>query len=250
MAAPREPARLMRVASCGSRLKRSRPWAARAFAERARRELLATGEKVRKRNEDTRADLTPQGGGNRPAGPGRTNQPGDRRADVHRWRARWSGTCAKCSPSSISAHPRARRGHEPAPDPRRGQDGAEVTTRAPARVCTGPELPPPGPPWIPEIRPPRKRRVWKEAARWKESMTVHAPLNSTASRDRSASRGAALTASGPAAAGVCPPGPADRLEQARIGPTAGSSGVPRSWLGSPRDGSPGPSGTGGLFGAS
>jgi DNA-binding CsgD family transcriptional regulator len=31
-----------------------------AFAERARRELLATGEKVRKRSEDTRADLTPQ----------------------------------------------------------------------------------------------------------------------------------------------------------------------------------------------
>jgi DNA-binding CsgD family transcriptional regulator len=33
---------------------------ARSFAERARRELLATGEKVRKRNEDTRAELTPQ----------------------------------------------------------------------------------------------------------------------------------------------------------------------------------------------
>jgi DNA-binding CsgD family transcriptional regulator len=33
---------------------------AEAFAERARRELQATGEKVRKRSEDTRADLTPQ----------------------------------------------------------------------------------------------------------------------------------------------------------------------------------------------
>jgi DNA-binding CsgD family transcriptional regulator len=33
---------------------------AEAFAERARRELQATGEKVRKRDEDTRADLTPQ----------------------------------------------------------------------------------------------------------------------------------------------------------------------------------------------
>ena len=31
-----------------------------AFADRARRELQATGEKVRKRDEDTRADLTPQ----------------------------------------------------------------------------------------------------------------------------------------------------------------------------------------------
>ena len=33
---------------------------AEAFAERARRELQATGEKVRKRDEDTRTDLTPQ----------------------------------------------------------------------------------------------------------------------------------------------------------------------------------------------
>jgi len=33
---------------------------AEAFAERARRELLATGEQVRKRREDTRAQLTPQ----------------------------------------------------------------------------------------------------------------------------------------------------------------------------------------------
>jgi DNA-binding CsgD family transcriptional regulator len=33
---------------------------AEAFAERARRELQATGEKARKRSDDTRADLTPQ----------------------------------------------------------------------------------------------------------------------------------------------------------------------------------------------
>jgi DNA-binding CsgD family transcriptional regulator len=31
-----------------------------AFGERARRELVATGEKVRKRDDSTRADLTPQ----------------------------------------------------------------------------------------------------------------------------------------------------------------------------------------------
>jgi DNA-binding NarL/FixJ family response regulator len=31
-----------------------------AFAERARRELLATGERVRKRRDDTRHELTPQ----------------------------------------------------------------------------------------------------------------------------------------------------------------------------------------------
>ena len=33
---------------------------AAGFAERARRELLATGEKVRKRRDDTRDELTPQ----------------------------------------------------------------------------------------------------------------------------------------------------------------------------------------------
>jgi DNA-binding NarL/FixJ family response regulator len=33
---------------------------AEAFAERARRELLATGEKVRRREVDSRSELTPQ----------------------------------------------------------------------------------------------------------------------------------------------------------------------------------------------
>jgi DNA-binding CsgD family transcriptional regulator len=33
---------------------------AQGFADRARRELLATGEKVRKRRDDTRGELTPQ----------------------------------------------------------------------------------------------------------------------------------------------------------------------------------------------
>ena len=33
---------------------------AEGFADRARRELLATGEKVRKRRDDTRDELTPQ----------------------------------------------------------------------------------------------------------------------------------------------------------------------------------------------
>src|SRR4029077_2800884 len=36
------------------------PMGAQGFADRARRELLATGEKVRKRREDTRDELTPQ----------------------------------------------------------------------------------------------------------------------------------------------------------------------------------------------
>ena len=33
---------------------------AEAFAERARRELIATGEKLRKRRDETRDELTPQ----------------------------------------------------------------------------------------------------------------------------------------------------------------------------------------------
>ena len=33
---------------------------AEAFAERARRELMATGEKLRKRRDETRDELTPQ----------------------------------------------------------------------------------------------------------------------------------------------------------------------------------------------
>ena len=44
---------------------------AQGFAERARRELLATGEKVRKRSDDTRDRADAAGGGDRPAGPRR-----------------------------------------------------------------------------------------------------------------------------------------------------------------------------------
>ena len=53
-----------------------------AFAERARRELIATGEKVR---EAQRRDARPAhaaGGADRPAGPRRPHQPGDRRRAV------------------------------------------------------------------------------------------------------------------------------------------------------------------------
>ena len=67
------PARTCGTASgCGARAAGSTPasscacaqtsWrsAPTAFAERARHELLATGEKVRKRRDDTRDELTPQ----------------------------------------------------------------------------------------------------------------------------------------------------------------------------------------------
>ena len=53
-----------------------------AFAERARRELIATGETVRKRSVETRHHAHRAGGAHRPAGPGRPDQPGDRRPAV------------------------------------------------------------------------------------------------------------------------------------------------------------------------
>ena len=54
---------------------------AEGFAERARHELLATGEKVRKRRDDTRDELTPRRSRSR-AWPARAQQPGDRRRAV------------------------------------------------------------------------------------------------------------------------------------------------------------------------
>ena len=55
---------------------------AEGFAERARHELLATGEKVRKRVDDTRDELTPQEAAHRAAGARRAHEPGDRRRAV------------------------------------------------------------------------------------------------------------------------------------------------------------------------
>jgi DNA-binding CsgD family transcriptional regulator len=52
-----------RIDARGQRVEREPQLAAmgvQAFAERARRELLATGERVRKRDEDPGAELTPQ----------------------------------------------------------------------------------------------------------------------------------------------------------------------------------------------
>ena len=73
------------------------------YAERARRELIATGEKVRKRSAETRDELTAAGGADRPARAGRPVEPGDRRACSSSARARSNGTCARCSRSSGSA---------------------------------------------------------------------------------------------------------------------------------------------------
>ena len=74
MAAPGEPTpRRARAAAHRSRDVQRR-WASTAFAERARRELLATGETVRKRTAETRDELTAQEAQiARLAGEGRTN---------------------------------------------------------------------------------------------------------------------------------------------------------------------------------
>jgi DNA-binding CsgD family transcriptional regulator len=59
MAASREPAR-RRARAASSRLRRFDQIGAEAFAERARRELLATGETAPRRTVETRDVLTPQ----------------------------------------------------------------------------------------------------------------------------------------------------------------------------------------------
>jgi hypothetical protein len=51
---------------------------AAGFAERARSELMATGETVRRRAPETASALTAPGNPDRPAGGGRLHQPGDR----------------------------------------------------------------------------------------------------------------------------------------------------------------------------
>jgi DNA-binding NarL/FixJ family response regulator len=50
----------MRASSCASPDETFSAMGAHGFAERARHELLATGERARKRRDDTRDELTPQ----------------------------------------------------------------------------------------------------------------------------------------------------------------------------------------------
>ena len=76
------------------------------FAERARRELLATGETVRKRTVETLDDLTPRSSRSRS---GRPRGAPTRRSgrSCSSARAPSSGTCARCSASSASARARS-----------------------------------------------------------------------------------------------------------------------------------------------
>ena len=83
------------------------------FAERARRELLATGETVRKRTVEAANELTAQEAQiARLAGDGHTNP--EIGAQLFISPARSSGTCARCSPSSASAPARNSAGRCPA----------------------------------------------------------------------------------------------------------------------------------------
>ena len=84
-----------RASSCASRTRRFAAMGMEAFAERARRELLATGEKVRKRTADDARRAHAAGGADRPARARRPHEPGDRRASCSSARAPSSGTCKK-----------------------------------------------------------------------------------------------------------------------------------------------------------
>ncbi len=92
-----------------------------AFAERARRELMATGETVRKRSVETRDELTPQEEQiARLARDGLSNP--EIGAQLFLSRAPSSGTCARSSPSSASARARTFEGLAPTPPWHRSRD--------------------------------------------------------------------------------------------------------------------------------
>ena len=97
----REKRRLDARYQLGSAFEALASMGAGAFAERARREFQAS-EKVRKRSEDSRTDLTPQEEEiAQLAREGQTNT--EIGAQLFIGRHTWRGTCARCSPSWTSA---------------------------------------------------------------------------------------------------------------------------------------------------
>ena len=94
-----------------------------AFAERARRELIATGETVRKRGVETLTALTAQEALHRAAGPGRPDQPGDRRSAVP---VRADGPIAPAQDLRQARHRLAPRAARRAGEPRAGQPAGLV----------------------------------------------------------------------------------------------------------------------------
>ena len=83
VAAPRAPARRRPRAAAHRPRACSAAMGTEAFAERARRELLATGETVRKRTRRDARRAHRAGGADRAARPRRAVEPGDRRPAVH-----------------------------------------------------------------------------------------------------------------------------------------------------------------------
>ena len=83
MAAPRATGAWTRASSCAPPTSMFTAMGAEAFAERAARELLATGETARKRTVETQRPAHRPGGADRPARPRRPLQPRDRRPAVH-----------------------------------------------------------------------------------------------------------------------------------------------------------------------
>jgi hypothetical protein len=106
-----------------------------AFAERARRELLATGEKPRKRTVETRDDLTAQE--RQIAGLARDGLSNRRSVrGSFSVRAPWSGTCTRCSRSWESAPGGTWRARCPAPSP--SSSRPDIRRRGSTRGCASP----------------------------------------------------------------------------------------------------------------
>ena len=137
---------------------------AEAFAERARRELLATGEKVRKREVDTLQPAHPAGGAHRPAGPRRTHQPRDRRGTIHQHPHR------RMAP----AQGVRQTGHHLPPGPPQHLCPREVSTRRPARSLVPHWGRPPSCPYA-DQGSARARRTWPRRDRQSDTSSEGGP---------------------------------------------------------------------------
>ena len=126
-----------RAPSCAPPTSQLASMGMEAFAERAERELLATGEKVRKRTVETRDELTAAGAADRAARPRRALEPRDRRAALpqpaHRGVAPAQGVRQARDPLAPRAGRRAAQLRLRAdPGLSSGRPGVDSTTRRPS----------------------------------------------------------------------------------------------------------------------
>ena len=123
-----------RASSCAPRTSCSPRSAWRRSPSARARELLATGETVRKRTVETRDELTAQEAADRPARPRRPLQPGDRRPAVPQPpHGRVAPAQGVRQARDQLAHGPARRAAEPRPE-RRARVGTRVAFHGFARV--------------------------------------------------------------------------------------------------------------------